>query len=145
MSPYVEPNPEIWPPGEPIIYDLVANIILDADAPAPGGGKDSATAEKGLAAAAAAGVAGAATSTAATTGAGAGSEKVSWLVQLHDKAMAAENAKHHQQQARGPEWLEIQDLYVQRTETETLFTRESYLMVWERRKVPGKKGKETAK
>ena len=24
MSPYVEPNPEIWPPGEPIIYDLVS-------------------------------------------------------------------------------------------------------------------------
>ncbi|CRG87984.1 U4/U6,U5 tri-snRNP-associated protein 2 [Talaromyces islandicus] len=147
MSPYVEPNPEIWPPGEPIIYDLVANIILDADAPAPGGGEDSTNAEKGLAAAAAAGVAGAATSTTATTGAGAGSEKVSWLVQLQDKAMAVENAKHHQQQAqqRGPEWLEIQDLYVQRTESETLFTRESYLMVWERRKVPGKKGKGTAK
>ncbi|QKX62674.1 uncharacterized protein TRUGW13939_09835 [Talaromyces rugulosus] len=141
MSPYVEPNPEIWPPGEPIIYDLVANIILDADAPAPGGGDDSATPDRGLAAAAAAGVAGAATSSTATTGAGAGSEKVSWLVQLHDKAMATENAKHHHQHAqqRGPEWLEIQDLYVQRTESETLFTRESYLMVWERRKTPGKK------
>jgi U4/U6.U5 tri-snRNP-associated protein 2 len=147
MSPYVEPNPEIWPPGEPIIYDLVANIILDADAPAPGAGEDSATPDRGLAAAAAAGVAGAATSSTATTGAGAGSEKVSWLVQLHDKAMAAENSKHHHQhsQQRGPEWLEIQDLYVQRTESETLFTRESYLMVWERRKMPGKKGKETSK
>ncbi|EEA22791.1 Ubiquitin carboxyl-terminal hydrolase 10 [Talaromyces marneffei ATCC 18224] len=147
MSPYVEPNPQLWPPGEPIIYDLVSNIILDANAPTPGAGEDtSAAADKGLAAAGGAGNKNA--SSAATTGAGAGSEKVSWLVQLHDKAMAAENAKHQQQQAqqRGPEWLEIQDLYVQRTESETLFTRESYLMVWERRKTSGmKKGKGAAK
>jgi U4/U6.U5 tri-snRNP-associated protein 2 len=136
MSSYVEPNPEIYPPGEPIIYDLVSNIILDADAPTPGAGEDTAAADKGLAAAG-----GTAVSSAAT-GAGAGSEKVSWLVQLHDKAMAAENVKQQQQQQRGPEWLEIQDLYVQRTESETLFTRESYLMVWERRKTPGmQKGK----
>jgi U4/U6.U5 tri-snRNP-associated protein 2 len=26
MSPYVEPNPKLHPPGEPIVYDLVANI-----------------------------------------------------------------------------------------------------------------------
>lgn len=26
MSPYVEPNPSLHPPAEPIIYDLVANI-----------------------------------------------------------------------------------------------------------------------
>ncbi|KAH8693610.1 putative snRNP assembly factor [Talaromyces proteolyticus] len=139
MSPYVEPNPNIWPPGEPIIYDLVANIILDADAPAPGAGEETAAVDKGVAAAG-----GTSTASSAATGAGAGSEKVSWLVQLHDKAMAAENAKHQQQQnhpqaqQRGPEWLEIQDLYVQRTESETLFTRESYLMVWERRKTKGK-------
>lgn len=141
MSPYVEPNPEIYPPGEPIIYDLVSNIILDANAPAPGAGEESAAADKGLAAA---GGAAGPNASAAATGAGAGSEKVSWLVQLHDKAMAAENAKQQTQtqQQRGPEWLEIQDLYVQRTESETLFTRESYLMVWERRKTPGmQKGK----
>lgn len=30
MSPYVEPNPAEWPPGEPIWYDLVANIIHEA-------------------------------------------------------------------------------------------------------------------
>lgn len=150
MSPYVEPNPEIWPPGEPIIYDLVSNIILDANAPTPGTGEDSSAADKGLAAAGGGGAANknASAVASATTGAGAGSEKVSWLVQLHDKAMAADNAKHQQQHAqqRGPEWLEIQDLYVQRTESETLFTRESYLMVWERRKTPGmQKGKVAAK
>ncbi|KAH7305156.1 U4/U6.U5 tri-snRNP-associated protein 2 [Rhexocercosporidium sp. MPI-PUGE-AT-0058] len=30
MSPYVEPNPELHPPGEPIWYDLVANIVHEA-------------------------------------------------------------------------------------------------------------------
>ncbi|KAM0198840.1 hypothetical protein ACHAPI_003861 [Fusarium lateritium] len=30
MSPYVEPNPKEWPPGEPIWYDLVANVIHEA-------------------------------------------------------------------------------------------------------------------
>ncbi|KFH47582.1 mRNA-splicing protein-like protein [Hapsidospora chrysogenum ATCC 11550] len=30
VSPYVEPNPEEWPPGEPIWYDLVANIVHEA-------------------------------------------------------------------------------------------------------------------
>lgn len=147
MSPYVEPNPEYWPPGEPIIYDLVANIILDASAPTPGTGEETA-ADKGVSAA------GATATTSAATGAGAASEKVSWLVQLNDKAMAAENARRQQQPhrpdeqpQRGPEWLQIQDLYVQPTESETLFTRESYLMVWERRKTPvsKKSGKAPAK
>lgn len=30
MSPYVEPNPKEWPPGEPIWYDLVANVVHEA-------------------------------------------------------------------------------------------------------------------
>jgi U4/U6.U5 tri-snRNP-associated protein 2 len=30
MSPYVEPNPQIAPPGEPIWYDLVANVVHEA-------------------------------------------------------------------------------------------------------------------
>ncbi|KAJ5610436.1 hypothetical protein N7510_007155 [Penicillium lagena] len=133
MSPYVEPNPSIWPPGEPIMYDLVANIILDPAVAAPGATEDAA----GKGVNAASGSAGAPSS-----GAGAGSEKVSWLVQLHDKAMGAETARGGaEQQQRGAEWLEIQDLFVKRAESETLFTREGYLMVWERRKVPGKKGK----
>ncbi|KAJ6031274.1 hypothetical protein N7540_002006 [Penicillium herquei] len=133
MSPYVEPNPDIWPPGEPILYDLVANIILDPAIAAPGATEDAA--DKGVNAASGAG--------GSSSGAGGGSEKVSWLVQLHDKAMSADNA-HHQGGAaeqRGPEWLEVQDLFVKRAESETLFTREGYLMVWERRKVPGQKGK----
>ncbi|KAJ5105483.1 hypothetical protein NUU61_002830 [Penicillium alfredii] len=139
MSPYVEPNPQIWPPGEPIMYDLVANIILDPTVAAPGATEDAA--DKGVSAASGAG---GAPSTSA--GAGAGSEKVSWLVQLHDKAMSAENTRHQPSEAtepqqRGPEWLEVQDLFVKRAESETLFTREGYLMVWERRKTPGKKGK----
>jgi U4/U6.U5 tri-snRNP-associated protein 2 len=152
MSTYVEPNPAIWPHGEPIMYDLVANIILDATAPTPGSGEEAASTDKGLVAAAAA--SSMSSSTNAAAGAGAGSEKVSWLVQLHDKAMSAENTRFSQQQSlsvddqqgqRGPEWLQIQDLFVERAESETLFTRESYLMVWERRKIPGsgvRKGRE---
>ncbi|KAK2752311.1 hypothetical protein FQN55_007351 [Onygenales sp. PD_40] len=137
MSPYVEPNPAIWPPGEPIWYDLVANVILDAAVTAPGGGEsagsssNNAGTNKSLSGA---GAAAAATAT-STPGAGAGNDKVSWRVQLHDKAMGVENAQ--QQQQKGPEWLEIQDLWVQRAESETLFTREGYLMVWERRKAGG--------
>ncbi|KAL5342599.1 snRNP assembly factor [Aspergillus crustosus] len=140
MSPYVEPNPSIWPPGEPILYDLVANIILDPAIAAPGGAEDAV--EKGVNAA----------SGASSSGAGAGTEKVSWLVQLHDKAMAVENTKAESEQRtweqRGPEWLEIQDLFVKRAESETLFTKEGYLMVWERRKIPGhgkRKGKGAAR
>ncbi|OOF97853.1 hypothetical protein ASPCADRAFT_205122 [Aspergillus carbonarius ITEM 5010] len=140
MSPYVEPNPNIWPPGEPILYDLVANIILDPTVAAPGAHEEAA-ADKGVNAA----------SGKASSGAGAASEKVSWLVQLHDKAMSAENnrlQKEHTGEQRGPEWLEIQDLFVKRAESETLFTKEGYLMVWERRRVPGmtnRKGKTPAK
>lgn len=140
MSPYVEPNPAIWPPGEPIMYDLVANIILDPAVAAPGATEDAA--DKGINAASG--------SASSSSGAGAGSEKVSWMVQLHDKAASAENARSQhggasEQQQRHPEWLEIQDLVVKRAESETLFTREGYLMVWERRKVPGQKGKGRAK
>ncbi|KAL4890906.1 snRNP assembly factor [Aspergillus ambiguus] len=139
MSHYVEPNPDIWPPSEPILYDLVANIILDPMVTAPGATEDAA-ADKGVNAAGGS----------SSSGAGAGSEKVAWHVQLHDKAMAAENTRlqrEHAGEQRGPEWLEIQDLFVKKAESETLFTREGYLMVWERRKVPGmnRKGKKAAK
>ena len=47
-------------------------------------------------------------------------EKKVWRVQLKDRAK--------------DEWLDIQDLYVEKVPAETLFTKESYLMVWERRK-----------
>lgn len=137
MSPYVEPNPSISPPSEPILYDLVANIILDPAIAAPGATEDAA--DKGVNAASGAG--------GSSSGAGAASEKVSWLVQLHDKAVSAENARHTggAEQQRNAEWLEIQDLFVKRAESETLFTREGYLMVWERRKTPAQKVKGKAK
>jgi U4/U6.U5 tri-snRNP-associated protein 2 len=48
-------------------------------------------------------------------------EKKVWKVQVRDKARN--------------EWLEMQDLFVDKADAETLFTRESYIMVWERRKV----------
>ncbi|KAI5300110.1 hypothetical protein KEM55_009374 [Ascosphaera atra] len=133
MSPYVEPNPEYAPPSEPILYDLVANIILDADVVVPGGTEDSRP-SKTLNGA---GVTPSTTKTA--PGAGAGNDKVSWRIQLHDKAMAALNSAEKQQ--KGPEWLEIQDLFVDKTESETLFTKEGYLMVWERRQTKPSKGK----
>jgi U4/U6.U5 tri-snRNP-associated protein 2 len=110
MSPYVEPNPSIHPPGEPLYYEMVANIILDTTSVSTGGGEDSNAAD------------------AANSAVGAEGGKVAWKVQLRDKA-AALSQRHDL-----PEWLEIQDLFVERAEAETLFTRESYLMVWERRK-----------
>ncbi|OAL70206.1 hypothetical protein A7D00_5737 [Trichophyton violaceum] len=129
MSPYVEPDPSVWPPGEPIIYDLVANVILDAAVNVPGGPENAANSAEAAKDLTETGPSAAST---ATSGAATGNHKVSWLIQLHDKAIATENAQ--QQQQKGPEWLEAQDLWVKRTESETLFTREGYLMVWERRK-----------
>ncbi|KAK6364361.1 Ubiquitin carboxyl-terminal hydrolase 10 [Exophiala oligosperma] len=110
MSPYVEPNPALHPPGEPILYELAANIILDTTSVSTGGGEDSNAAD------------------AANLAAGAEGQRVAWKVQLHDKAVAY--AKRNDL----PEWMEIQDLYVERAEAETLFTREGYLMVWERKR-----------
>ena len=110
MSPYVEPNPDLYPPSESIHYELVANIILDTMSASTGGGEDSNAAD------------------AANKAVGGESERLAWKVQLSDKAVGTA------QRSDLPEWLEIQDLFVQRAEAETLFTRESYLMVWERRK-----------
>jgi U4/U6.U5 tri-snRNP-associated protein 2 len=118
MSPYVEPNPSIHPPGEPIVYDLVANIILDTTSVASTGGEDTNAAD------------------AANMAVGAeGGLRVAWKVQLRDKAAA------YSQRSDLAEWVEIQDLWVRRAESETLFTREGYLMVWERRREK-KKGKQ---
>jgi U4/U6.U5 tri-snRNP-associated protein 2 len=122
MSPYVEPNPGYARVGEPIWYDMVANVVLDANT--------SATGEEG----------------GDNVGMG-GTEggKVAWKVQVRDKAQGealAEGGKREGDQQR-PEWLEIQDLWIERAEAETLFTKESYLMIFERRKVDSKgKGKE---
>ena len=96
MSPYVEPNPSIHPPGEPIWYDLVANVTHEAVRTRD----DSVEGE---------------------------AERKVWRVQVRDRAR--------------DEWLEIQDLYVEKVVTETLFTKESYLMVWEKRKEGKGKGR----
>ncbi|KEF62784.1 ubiquitin thiolesterase [Exophiala aquamarina CBS 119918] len=114
MSPYVEPNPAIHPPGEPIYYEMVANIILDTTSVSTGGGEDSNAAD------------------AANKAVGGDGQKFAWKVQLRDKAAA------FSQRSNLPEWLEIQDLWVERAEAETLFTREGYLMVWERKKEKSK-------
>ena len=116
MSPFVEPNPTLHATGDPIIYDLVANIILDTTSVSSGGGEDSNAAD------------------AANKAVGGEGEKVAWKVQVRDKAAGRGDSTV-------PEWYEIQDLWVQRAEAETLFTREGYLMVWERRRVEKSKGK----
>ena len=96
MSPYVQPDPTIHPHGDPIWYDLAANVTHEAVRTRD----DSVEGE---------------------------AEKKVWRVQLRDHAR--------------DEWLEMQDLFVERVVTETLFTKESYLMIWERRKESKRKGK----
>ena len=115
MSPFVEPNPAVHPPGEPIYYEMVANVILDASLGSGRGGEDSNAAD------------------AANKAVGGEGERVAWKVQVRDKAAAVDPTA-----TALPEWMEIQDLWVQRAEAETLFTREGYLMVWERRKLAAK-------
>ncbi|KAF2665936.1 cysteine proteinase [Microthyrium microscopicum] len=97
MSQYVVPNPALHPVGEPIIYDLVANITHEAVRVRD----DSVEGE---------------------------AEKKVWRCQVMDRA--------------GAEWFEIQDLFVEKAAAETLFTKESYVQVWERRKAK-RKGKAT--
>lgn len=89
MAPYVEPNPKLHQLGEPIWYDLVANVTHEAIRTRD----DSVEGE---------------------------AERKVWRCQVKDRAKE--------------EWLEIQDLFIEKAAAETLFTKESYLMVWERRK-----------
>ena len=102
MSPYVEPNPSLHSPGEPVVYDLVANISYE-------GVKVRDDSVEGEA------------------------ERRVWKAQVREgKAAAGEDVR----------WWELQDLFVGRTEGELLGAKESYCMVWERRKTKGKgKGK----
>jgi len=93
MAPYVEPNPKYHPGGEPIWYDLVANVVHEAVR----GREDSVEGEE---------------------------EKHTWKVQVRDRS-------------RG-EWVQIQDLFVEKTQRELLYLGETYLQVWERRR-EGKK------
>ncbi|KAK1247813.1 hypothetical protein MKX07_000701 [Trichoderma sp. CBMAI-0711] len=102
VSPYVEPNPNEWPVGEPIWYDLVANIVHEAVRK-----RDDV--------------------------ADSGEEKKTWKVQLKNKAT--------------DEWVVCQDLFVDKVQSELLYLGETYLQIWERRRVPGKKadkGKQAA-
>lgn len=93
MSLYVEPNPQYQRPGEPIWYDLVANIVHEAVR----GREDSVEGEE---------------------------EKHAWKVQMQDRSRE--------------EWVQTQDLFVEKTQRELLYLGESYIQVWERRR-DGKK------
>ncbi|KAG0645416.1 putative inactive ubiquitin-specific-processing protease 10 [Hyphodiscus hymeniophilus] len=95
MAPYVEPSPNHHRPGDPIWYDLVANIVHEAVR----GREDSVE---------------------------GGEEKKVWKVQVRDRARE--------------EWIQVQDLYVEKTQKELLYLGESYLQIWERRR--DGKGKE---
>lgn len=93
ISPYVEPNPQYQRPGEPIWYDLVANIVHEAVR----GRDDSVEGEE---------------------------KKHAWKVQMQDRSRE--------------EWVQTQDLFVEKTQKELLYLGESYIQVWEKRR-DGKK------
>lgn len=96
MSPYVEPDPKVHKVGEPIWYDLVANIVHEAVR----GREDSVEGE---------------------------GEKHAWKVQIRDRSRE--------------EWFQVQDLFVEKSTKELLYLGESYLQVWEKRRVVKGKGK----
>ncbi|KAL9112473.1 MAG: hypothetical protein Q9227_003315 [Pyrenula ochraceoflavens] len=121
MSPYVEPNPSLHPPGEPIYYNLVAHVILDTTSVANDGTDDAADA--------------------ANKAVGGEGEKVNWKVQVRDKGAASAMGKGQRREGEVDEWVEIQDLWVKGAEKETLFTREGVLMIWERVNLGREKGK----
>ncbi|KAK5173410.1 Ubiquitin carboxyl-terminal hydrolase 10 [Saxophila tyrrhenica] len=98
VSPYVEPNPQIHPPREPILYDLVANITYE-------GVKVRDDSVEGEA------------------------ERKVWKCQVREGG-------------EGGGWWEMQDLFVERVNAELLGSKESYVMVWERRKTSKGKQKE---
>lgn len=95
MSPYVEPNVKFHRHGEPIWYDLVANIVHEAVR-----GKEDVEGE---------------------------AAKHAWKVQVRDRGR--------------DEWVQVQDLFVEKTQKELLYLGESYLQVWERRREPKGKGR----
>ncbi|PPJ60389.1 hypothetical protein CBER1_08013 [Cercospora berteroae] len=95
MSPYVEPDPKQHPMGEPIVYDLVANITYE-------GVKVRDDSVEGEA------------------------ERKVW------KAQVKEGGDSNQ-------WWEMQDDFpVEKVNADLLATKESYVMVWERRRGKGK-------
>ena len=94
MTPYVQPDPKLHATGEPLIYDLVANITYE-------GVKVRDDSVEGEA------------------------ERKVW------KAQVKEGGESNQ-------WWEMQDLFVEKVSAELLATKESYVMVWERRRGKGK-------
>ena len=94
LSPYVEPNPQVHTHGEPLIYDLVANITYE-------GVKVRDDSVEGEA------------------------ERKVWKVQVKEGG-------------ESQQWWEMQDLFVDKVNADLLSTKESYIMVWERRKTKGK-------
>lgn len=113
MSPYVEPSPEHT--GEPIWYDLVANITHESVGKgAIGGGSQGK--QRGV----------------SSAGQVAGEEMKSvWRVQVRDRS---------REEGWG-QWVQIQDLWVEEVRRETLFLGETYVQIWERRREGGKGGK----
>lgn len=113
MSPYVEPSPEHT--GEPIWYDLVANITHESVGKGAigGGGQGK---QRGV----------------SSAGQVAGEEMKSvWRVQVRDRS---------REEGWG-QWVQIQDLWVEEVRRETLFLGETYVQIWERRREVGKGGK----
>ncbi|KAF2725569.1 cysteine proteinase [Polychaeton citri CBS 116435] len=104
MSPYVEPDPAQYPPGDPIIYDLAANITHE-------GLKVRDDSVEGEA------------------------ERKVWKAQVREAGGGGGPGRDN--------WWEIQDLDVKEVNGELLATKESYIMIWERRKVAASKGKAT--
>lgn len=94
ISPYVEPNPQVHPPGEPLVYDLVATITYE-------GVKVRDDSVEGEA------------------------ERKVWKVQVKEGGESGQ-------------WWEMQDLFVERVNADLLSTKESYVMVWERRRTKAK-------
>ncbi|KAI9839624.1 MAG: hypothetical protein M1819_002250 [Sarea resinae] len=140
MAPYVEPNPAIASPSDPIWYDLVANVTHEAVRKGSSSNSSGASDKKasGAGAAAAAAAVGGSVggpiggdSSGVVAAAGGGEEAKMWRVQVRDRSRGED------------EWFEVQDLWVERVSAETLFTKESYLQVWERRREPKKKATTT--
>lgn len=119
MGPYVEPHAEHGGGGEPIWYELAANITHESVGKGVIGGTGQGK-QRGV----------------SSAGQVAGEEMKSvWRVQVRDKS---------REEGWG-QWVQIQDLWVEEVRRETLFLGETYIQIWERRREPKGKGKGTGK
>ncbi|KAI7199041.1 hypothetical protein KC352_g20126 [Hortaea werneckii] len=109
MRPFVErpAEAESAGEGEPLLYDLVANITYE-------GVKVRDDSVEGEA------------------------ERKVWKAQVREGGGATNEPRDGGH--AGPQWWEMQDLFVDRTNGELLSTKESYIMVWERRRKGSGKG-----